>query len=259
METRKFEQFDLYLNGKMSSEEKSYFEAELSSDSELYSTFEIYRTIEVTMQEKENHMVNDRALLTSLHALNERYFKPERPLQDARVTPLYSGKLFRMFTLMAAAIAIILISYFVFFPSGDKVKVLATSYYNENLLQLSQTMGNADDSLQSGIAAYNNKDYNTALAYFKNIYNSHPENSEAKKYVGLAYLAKRDYTHALQAFDELSQMQNLYSNPGLFLKAVTLLMRDKSGDRKSAKQIMEKLAEENAEGSRESKEWLKSF
>ncbi|GGB82214.1 tetratricopeptide repeat protein [Dyadobacter sediminis] len=259
METRRFEQFDLYLNGKMSSEERSYFEAELSSDSDLYSTFEIYRTIEVAMREKEKHLINDHALLTSLHTLNERYFKPEMEQPDARIIRFDPGKLARIFSWIAAAIAVIFISYSVLFPSKNDVKVLATSYYNENFLQLSQTMGNADDSLQSGIAAYNRKDYNKALIYFESIYNRHPESSEAKKYAGLTYLAKGDYTHALEAFEELAQMQNLYGNPGLFFKAITLLMRDKSGDRQSAKQIMQKLAIENTEGSRESKEWLKNF
>ncbi|KAA6439387.1 tetratricopeptide repeat protein [Dyadobacter flavalbus] len=259
METHRFEQFDLYLNGKMSSEEKAYFEAELSSDTELYSTFEIYRTVELAMREKEMHLVNHSALLSSLHTLNERYFRPDSQQEEEKGVPLYSGRLARFFTGMAAAVGIILLSYFIFFTSKDSVKTLATNYYNENFMQLSQTMGNADDSLQSGIAAYNRKDYNKALSYFKSIYKSHPENSEAKKYAGLSYLAKRDYTNALKEFDELSQMQNLYSNPGTFLKAVTLLMRDNHGDRQSAKQIMEKLAGENTEGSKESREWLKSF
>lgn len=243
----------------MNSEERSFFEAELSSDSELYATFEIYRTIEAEMKLRERHSVNQVALLHSLHDLNDRYFTSNEQEKKSATIPLFSRKYLKLYVLSAAAIAVFVLSFFIFFASKKDVNTLAINYYHDNLQQLSQTMGNSDDSLQLGIAAYNNSEFEKALSYFENVSKTHPENSDAKKYTGLSYLAKRDFENALKEFEALAQMPNLYSNPGLFLKAITLLMRNQNGDRQSARKILEQLANENEEGSKESKEWLKSF
>jgi hypothetical protein len=52
-------------------------------------------------------------------------------------------------------------------------------------------MDASTDSLQQGIAAYNKKDYDKALLLFQNVYNTHRDNSDAKKYIGLVYLAEK--------------------------------------------------------------------
>ena len=259
MKTHRFEQFELYLNGKMSNEEKAFFEAELSSDSELSSTFEVYRTIEAEMKMREKHSANQVALLHSLQDLNDRYFMSdveENNTETIRLSPINYLKILLM---SAAAVAVFVLSFFIFYSSNKDVNTLAVNYFQENLQQLSQTMSSADDSLQLGIAAYNNKEYDKALSYFRNVYKTHPENSDAKKYTGLSYLAKRDYENALKEFEALAKTPNLYSNPGQFLKAITLLMRNEDGDRQSAKEILEQLANKNVEGSKESREWLKRF
>jgi len=79
---------------------------------------------------------------------------------------------------------------------------------------------------------------------------------------GRAFLDLRSiqgWRQALQQFDELANMKDLYSNSGDFLKAVTLLERNKPGDKEEAKKLLQKVVHENEDGSQEAGEWLKKF
>ena len=51
----------------------------------------------------------------------------------------------------------------------------------------------------------------------------------------------------------------MLSNPGLFYKAVTLLKRNKEGDVKQAKELLEQVVKEHLDNSKEAAEWLKKF
>jgi hypothetical protein len=97
------------------------------------------------------------------------------------------------------------------------------------------------------------------LQIFENICHSQPENSNAKKYACLVYLLTKNYEKALERSDELAGMKDVYSNQGLFLKAITLLQRNKRGDKAQAKQLLERIVNEKAEGRREAERWLKEW
>jgi hypothetical protein len=86
-----------------------------------------------------------------------------------------------------------------------------------------------------------------------------PDNSDAKKYAGLVFLATGDYDSALARFDELAAMKGLYSNPGLFLEAVTLLQRNRKEDLPRARPLLEQVVREKLEGSEQAEEWLKRY
>jgi tetratricopeptide (TPR) repeat protein len=256
MNTDRFEQFEFYLSGTMSSEEKALFEAELSADQELHTTFEVYRTIETEMRGREQNSIKELELRESLQTLNAQYFNAG---PQARIIPFYTHKVYRWAIAVAAMLTIGVFSYITFFRQSQDSRELAAAYYDENLTQLSQTMDATRDSLQLGIAAYNNKDFAKALSYFEAIYSRHPEHSEALKNAGIAHLAAGDYEKALNSFEQLSAMKDLYANPGDFLSAVTLLLRDGKGDKETARQLLERIVKEKAEGSREAEEWLKGF
>ncbi|MFD3000335.1 tol-pal system YbgF family protein [Pontibacter toksunensis] len=255
MNTDLYEKFEDYLNGEMSLEEKSQFEIVLSSDKELYSEFYLYRAIETEMRVHEGYSSNDSALRNSLQTLNKKYFNSNQQ-QTGKVVQLYSSHFFRTAVAVAASVVVLLIAYIVLFQPEQSTQRLAENYFDEHLQQLSQTMDASTDSLQLGIAAYNNKEYSKALQYFKGVYHNHPENSEAKRNIGLTYLATEEYDKALQHFDELASVDSLYSNPGLFLKAVTLMLRNEEGDKQEAKQLLQQVVKEEAEGSREATKWL---
>ena len=81
------------------------------------------------------------------------------------------------------------------------------------------------------------------------------QNSDAKKYTGLTYLQQGNYDKAIEQFDALSNMK-LFSNPGDFLKAVSLLERNSPGDKEAAKKLLQKVANNKEEGSEKAQDWL---
>src|SRR5207344_985211 len=119
----------------------------------------------------------------------------------------------------------------------------AANYIKTEYGTLSIEMSGSTDSITLGLAAYNNKQYDEALGFLEGVEQRNPSNSDVKKYAGLAYLQKKDYDNAIQQFDELANM-HLHSNLGDFLKAVTLLERNKPGDKEGAKTLLQKVVNE---------------
>ena len=159
----------------------------------------------------------------------------------------------------AAAACLVLAASVYFFEANTSPKKLAENYIRTNYSNLSQTMDASHDSLQTGIEAYNNKQYDSALQLFLGVQKNDPLNSDAKKYAGLAYLQKNYYDSALQQFDELANMKGLFGNPGDFLKAVTLIERDKPGDKEMAEKLLQKVVAKKEEGSNKAAEWQKKL
>jgi len=70
-----FEKIDNYVNGKMSSEERSLFESEMTKNEDLVSAVNIYREIEKEMSQTEKYREDESSLKKTLQQLNTRYFK----------------------------------------------------------------------------------------------------------------------------------------------------------------------------------------
>lgn len=164
---------------------------------------------------------------------------------------------FKIAVAAAAILMLMLFSYYGFMQRKSDIGQLADRYVQGELLHLSVTMDGAKDSLQLGIAAYNNKAYTQANQLFEAVYQAHPQNYDALKYSGITYMVTKDYVRALTCFDELAAKKELFSNPGLFLKAVTLLQRNEEGDKAQAEQLLREVIRAKAEGSREAAQWLK--
>lgn len=247
------ERIESYLTANQSPEEKLRFEADLERDKELYALFNLYRTIDGEMHNTQKYSSRETALKSTLQKLNAAYFKPEA----AVIGMSANKKMIRVAMSAAAVLALVLTAYFAFTYIGVSSTQLANQYVKKELMHLSLTMDGAKDSLQQGIAAYNDKDYAKAIQLFEAIYKNHPENSDALKYMGMAYLVTGEHNKAFQLFTELAAKKELFSNPGLFLKAVTLLQRNQPGDKEQARQLLQQVIDEKAEGSKEAERWLK--
>jgi len=257
METEWFIKFEEYLKGQMDTHEKSAFESELSSNEEMKSAFEIYRAIETEMNIQHKDSISKSELKNSLDRLNAKYFNDSN--KETKVVPLFSSRIFKTIITVAASLLVIFLVYSLFFLPSKNVQLLADNYIDTHYQQLGQTMDSAPDSLQLGIAAYNNMEYNNAIQFFQGVQERQPENAEVIKHIGLSFLMQRDYDQALQKFDELIAIENLYSNEGMFLKALTLMHRDEKGDKEEAKILLERVVQEDEVGSEQASEWLKKF
>ena len=257
MDTDWFIKFEEYLKGEMGIKEKSVFESELSSNEEMNSAFNIYRTIETEMGIHRQGSGNEAELKHSLDRLNVKYFQDSK--KSAKVVPLISSKIVKFLMAVAAGFLIFFLVYSLIVQPSQDVRYLADNYIDSHYKQLGQTMDSTPDSLQLGIAAHNNQEYNKAIQLFQGVQEKQPGNAEAIKSMGLSYLMNKDYDLALQKFDELAAIKNLYSNEGLFLKALTLMQRDETGDKEEAKSLLEQVVKDEEVGSEQAKEWLKKF
>lgn len=257
METDWYIMFDEYLHGRMSREEKSAFEAELSSNEEMGSAFLIYSTIEM-MGRDGSDRDKERELKRSLETLNAKYFKFETQ-ESTKTVSIFSKKYVKASMAIAAGLLVLMIALTVLYQPEQNINSLAEQYVETHFSQLSQTMDPTPDSLQLGIVAYNQGDYARALQLFQEVQARQPENAEIIQNIGLVYLRTGDFEEAVSQFEQLAAMENLYSNSGKFLKAVTLMQRNELGDKQEAKSLLEQVVREDETGREQAEEWLKQF
>ena len=158
----------------------------------------------------------------------------------------------------AAAACVIFAIGFYFLYAPPKLEQLANSYIKGNYTTLGKTMDGSRDSMQLGIDAYNNRNYTQAQNLFDGVRKSRPDISDAKKFAGLAYLQTKNYDKALQCFEELAAMDLNY-NSGDLLQAVTLMQRNNTGDKEKAKALLQKVVQQNEQGSEQAADWLKQL
>ena len=240
------EYIESYFQQTLTNEERAAFEARCEKDEEFAKNVAFYITARQALREE-------------LLGQKVGEWKKEDPVPEeaAPVISMVKRKTTfgRWAAYVAAACVVLAISVYLF-DARTTPKKLATAYINSTL---SQTMDASHDSIQLGIAAYNDQQYDNALQFFEGVEQRDSSNTDAKKYAGLSYLQKQDYDKALQQFDELANIKGLHSNPGDFLKATTLLLRNKQGDKEEAKALLQKVVNEKEEGSKEAAEWLKKF
>jgi tetratricopeptide (TPR) repeat protein len=141
------------------------------------------------------------------------------------------------------------------FMNPESPKQLADRYIKENLQTLSVTMSSRSDSLDAGKQLYNDGKYNDALIQFESIIRSDTSRFKAKEYAGASALKLKEYDRALGWFKAL-ETQDLHANPALLYQAITLMERNQTGDVAKAKQLLEKIIDQDLEGKELAQEWL---
>jgi tetratricopeptide (TPR) repeat protein len=114
------------------------------------------------------------------------------------------------------------------------------------------------DSLQNGFRLYNGGQYDSALQQFESILQKDTGNYLSKKYLGIVYLTLGNYDKALLYFQQLEN-NSRYSNPAIFYQALTLMKRSQPGDKQKAKQLLQKVVDNNLEEKETAQRWLKKW
>ena len=242
-----WEYIENYFTLALSSEERKDFEVRIEQDASFAQEVAFYLTArsaarEVLIEENQSAFADTDLVATKI-------------VKPAPVRRMMLRKWLPYAT--AACLILIVALYFIF--QSPAPSQLAANYIHDNYNHLSLSMDASRDSIQLGMAAYNNKQYTVALSYFEGITTSHPDNSNAKKFTGLSYLQLKDYDNALEQFKSLSAMNGLFSNEGDFLQAVTLLQRNAPNDKEQAKILLQKVVSNSEDGSDKAKEWLKRW
>ena len=240
------EYIDSYFQQTMDANERGVFEKKCEQNEAFAKEVAFYILTRQTLREE---------LLQQKQSL----WRAKKIIDDLLFIPTIKKSLAsRWVTYLAAACVLLAVSVY-FFETNPSPKKLAENYIKTNYGNLSLTMDASRDSLQLGIDAYNNRDYDKALQLFKSIEKTDSQNSDAKKYAGITYMQKEEYDSALQQFEALANMKGLFSNPGDFLKAIALMGRNKPGDKDKAKMILQKVLSEKEEGSDKAEEWEKKL
>jgi tetratricopeptide (TPR) repeat protein len=241
------EYIDSYFQYQMSSEDRKVFEHRCETDNAFANDVAIY-------------IATRKALYKTLLEQKMQQWKTEEPpvKEESPVISMSKRTTFAKWLMYAAAACVLLVASMLLFERTSSTKTFASNYISENYEGLSHTMDASTDSLQLGITAYNDEDFDAAIRLFEGVEKTDPNNSDALKFAGLSYLQQKNYNKAIEKFDALSNMQ-LFSNPGDFLKALTLLERNNKGDKEQAKTLLEKVKSQNEEGSNEVDAILKQY
>ena len=135
---------------------------------------------------------------------------------------------------------------------------LASLYIEQHWQTLGVSMSSREDSIQTGLRLYNEGKWPEALQQFETIIQSGNPGFAVKKYAGIVTLRMKDYDKALVYFSQLSDY-HLYANPGLFYQALTLLERNRPGDRENAKQLLQQIVKNDLEERETAVEWLRKL
>jgi tetratricopeptide (TPR) repeat protein len=218
------EHIDNYFNRLLSPEEKQDFETRVEND-------------EAFAEEVALYIAGRSALRDEL--LQQKRKEWEGKTDPAKRISTRVIKMKRWYAVAAAAAVISIVLLLV--PFGKTPQQLAGKYIEDYLRQISVTMSGTNDSLQTGIAAYNKKEYRKAHEIFSKLYHQHPGNTDALKYDGLSSLMLEEYSGAINLFDSLAAKQSLYANPGLFYKALVLIKRNEPRDKEEAKLLLKQV------------------
>ena len=240
------EYIDAYFQKTLSEEERKVFEIRCEQDKAFAEEVAFYITARQSVHEE-------------LLEQKQTAWQTKPKEDELSILPFIKKSFTGRWFAYAAAACLVLAASVYLFETNSSPKRLADNYLKTNYSNLGITMSGEKDSLTLGQAAYNNKQYDRALQLFKGIEKNDASNSDAKKYAGLAYLQKNEYDSALMQFEVLAQMQNLFSNPGDFLKAVTLLERNKPGDKKEAKKLLQRVVNEREAENDKAAQWLKKI
>ncbi len=242
------EYIEAYFTNTLNVSERKTFELKIETDKQFASDVAFYITSRQVLQEE---LLDTKQKLWATETLPQQIIERETPVRKIGMAGWVKYAV--------AACTVLLLGSIYFLNTKPNANNLAAKYIKSNYSQLSQTMDASKDSLQLGIAAYNKKDYTNALTYFNGVANADSTNSDPKKYAGLCYLKLKNYDKAIEQFDELAKMKYLFSNQGLFLKAITLLQKNNEPDNEAAKNILQQVVNEKLEGAGEAVEILKNM
>ena len=239
------EYIDDYFNHPNTVEEKQQFEQRIIHDVSFAEEVAFYISTHHAI--KEQLQIEQKARFRELNEQQKTVLLPKRPVK----------KMWR-YAVAACTVAVVGLSRLIF-SSGISPKQLAEEYTQQNWKTLDITMSNGSDSLQSGLALFNTGKYAAALLQFETMAEKDSTNSNAKKYAGIAAFRQSQFDKALSYFSALAKDTDLHSNPGKFYQAITLFKRSGPGDTDAAKKLLQEIASNDLEGSKEAKQWLREL
>ena len=242
------EYIDAYFNQQLSAEEARQFEEKISEDKEFADEAAFYLSAKQALKEQVAQEKKEwfRQLLAQNSSVTEGH-------DTGRVRKMWTYRL----SAAAAILVCVFFAWYLFFSKSASPQQMADNYINENLKTLSVKMG-VKDSMQDGLRFYNKDHLDSALKQFETILQRDTGNYLIKNYLGIVYFRLGNYDKALLYFRQVENY-SLFSNPGVFNQALTLLKRNQPGDKQKAKLLLKQVVDHDLEGKGTAQRWLKKL
>jgi tetratricopeptide (TPR) repeat protein len=241
------EYIESYFENNLSTEDRKTFENRVVSDNDFAQEVATYITMR---QQIRNELLHQKQTAWRSESVGEEEQKPQ-PV----VVKLNPSARRKWLAIAASLFIVFSIALTLVFKGSSGAQHLAQNFANE---PLSSMMDGSNDSLQLGIAAYKNGDYTAAEKLFIGYYATHPDVTDALAYSGRVSLQLKEYDKAVNRFKLLAN-QPLHANPGLFYEAVSLLLRNKKGDKEEAKRLLEEVVAKDLDKLSEAKQLLDEY
>jgi len=239
---------EAYCNKELSPEEKKEFEQRIISDPVFAEEMAFYlSSLEAAAAEMTKEKERFK-IVYQQYQQGEQSVRPQRSLVRKLIP----------WAAVAAVLAGIIFSWNSLFTPATPNQ-LADKFVQENFQTLSVTMGNREDSLQSGLGLFNEGRLEEALKQFESLAIRDTSSVEAKKYAGIVSLRLGQYDKAIHYFSQFENDTRLYVNPGKFFHALTLLKRNGPDDKQAARMLLEQVVQNDLEGKATARKWLEKM
>lgn len=241
---------DDFFAGEKTGEKKQDFENRILNDKNFAEEVAFYLSAssaikEEMLQEKKERF---REIYQQKNIQPAKYTATTKPMQ----------KIWRMLA-AACIVGLVALGGWWMFSKNETPQQYAAQYIQQNMENIGVSMGNGQDSMQVAIGFFKAGKLNEALTYFESVVKQDSTNNTAKKYAGIAFLRLEKYEQALQHFHALASDTALYSNPGKFYEAITLLKRNQLGDEQKAKKLLQQVVEKALDGKEDALVLLKKI
>ena len=239
----KMQYIDDFFEGRLTGEELSRFEEKINMDPSFAADVAFYLS--------SKQVARELAADEKKRRFRELYISTNGHRVEAK-----TGKVRQLRYVMYVALAAAVITAIFLFPrlGNNSPTDYANRYIKDHYSIISVTMGEENEQ---GKAAdlYNKGQYGAALTAFENIISKDSTLFYPLEYAGLAALRIPDYDKALRYFMRLEKFR-AYSNPAVFLQAITLMKRNRPGDEQEAKVLLKKVADQDLDGKEDAQNLL---
>jgi hypothetical protein len=202
-----------YVEGDMTADERSAFEAMLASNESLRRQLALYQEVNTSLQQHFNPDGQRNQLQGTLQSLRGDFFGAAS--QPAKVVA------FKRYLRGAVAVAAILIA--VVFAWQPWKPALFEKFSETSMVAPAERGNNADNVLQQAAAAFNKKEYSTAVTRLQQARAQDTANSYINFYYGVALLKSGHLPEARAIFDQLYSGQSAFKFEAAFFQALGYL------------------------------------
>ena len=202
-----------YVEGDMTADERSAFEANLASDAALRQQLALYQEVNASLQQNFRADEQRQQLQHTMQSLRGEFFGAAS--QPAKVIP------FKRYLRAAVAVAAILIAVvFVWQPWKPS---LFNKFSETSMVAPAERGNNASSLLQQAVTAFNKKEYAAAETLLQQIKEHDTANSYVNFYYGVALLKNGRIPEARRIFEQLYAGQSAFKFEAAFFQALGYL------------------------------------